>query len=98
MADKLDMKSMDITQGNIEKIKALFPSAVTEAMGDNGKVRLAIDFDALKQELSERVLLSLQYYLGLYPLISYQAYLPFLLPSAFFLAFDSSFCLVLKSE
>lgn len=28
MADKLDMKSMDITQGNIEKIRALFPSAV----------------------------------------------------------------------
>ena len=53
MADKLDMKSMDITQDNIAKIKALFPSAVTEAMGDNGKVRLAIDFDALKQELSE---------------------------------------------
>ena len=53
MADKLDMKSMDITQDNIAKIKALFPSAVTEVMGDDGKVKLAIDFDALKQELSE---------------------------------------------
>ena len=53
MADKLDMKSMDITGDNIAKIKALFPSAVTEAMGDDGKVKLAIDFDALKQELSE---------------------------------------------
>ena len=53
MAYKLDMKSMDITQGNIAKIKALFPSAVTEVMGDDGKVKLAIDFDALKQELSE---------------------------------------------
>ena len=53
MADKLDMKSMDITGDNIAKIKALFPSAVTEVMGDDGKVKLAIDFDALKQELSE---------------------------------------------
>lgn len=53
MADKLDMKSMDITQDNISKIKALFPSAVTEVMGDDGKVKLAIDFDCLKQELSE---------------------------------------------
>ena len=53
MADKLDMKSMDIAQDNIAKIKALFPSAITEVMGDDGKVKLAIDFDALKQELSE---------------------------------------------
>ena len=53
MADRLDMKSMDITQGNIEKIRALFPSAVTEVMGEDGKVKLAIDFDALKQELSD---------------------------------------------
>ena len=53
MYTKLDMKSMDITQDNIAKIKALFPSAVTEVMGDDGKVKLAIDFDSLKQELSE---------------------------------------------
>lgn len=53
MFEKLDMKSMDITQDNIAKIKALFPSAVTEVMGDDGKVKLAIDFDCLKQELSD---------------------------------------------
>lgn len=52
MAEKLDMKSMDITQENIRKIQALFPSAVTEVMGEDGKVKLAIDFDVLKQELS----------------------------------------------
>ena len=56
MAEKLDMKSMDITQNNIAKIKALFPSAVTEVMGDDGKVKLAIDFDALKQELSDELI------------------------------------------
>lgn len=53
MAEKLDMKSMDITSENIAKIRALFPSAVTEVKGEDGEVRLAIDFDALKQELSE---------------------------------------------
>lgn len=52
MAEKLDMKSMDITQENISKIQALFPSAVTEVMCEDGKVKLAIDFDVLKQELS----------------------------------------------
>ena len=56
MADKLDMKSMDITGANIEKIRALFPSAVTEVMGEDGKVKLAIDFEALKQELSDELI------------------------------------------
>ena len=56
MAEKLDMKSMDITQDNIAKIKALFPSAVTEVMGDDGKVKLAIDFDALKLELADDII------------------------------------------
>ena len=56
MAGKLDMKSMDITGDNIAKIKALFPSAVTEAMGDDGKVKLAIDFDALKLELADDII------------------------------------------
>ena len=44
MVDKLDMKSMDIIGDNIAKIRALFPSAITEVMGDDGKVKLAIDF------------------------------------------------------
>lgn len=41
--NKLDMKSADIVGGNIEKIEELFPNVVKE-----GK----IDFNALKQELS----------------------------------------------
>ena len=56
MPEKLDMKSMDITQDNIAKIRALFPSAVTEVMGDDGKVKLAIDFDALKLELADDII------------------------------------------
>lgn len=50
--DKLEMKTQSISQENIEKIRALFPNAVTEVIKD-GKVTLAVDFDVLKQELSE---------------------------------------------
>ena len=49
--DKLKMMSLDKTQENIEKIKALFPNAVTEVIRD-GKPTLAVDFDVLKQEMS----------------------------------------------
>ena len=51
MIEKMDMKSMDITEENVKKIQALFPSAVTEVIVD-GKTTLKIDFDMLKQELS----------------------------------------------
>ncbi|WP_263322597.1 site-specific DNA-methyltransferase [Endozoicomonas sp. Mp262] len=50
--EKMKMHSPDLTQQNIEKIRALFPSCVTEAQGSDGKITLAIDFDQLKQELS----------------------------------------------
>jgi len=50
MTDKLDLKSLDIVSENIEKIAALFPNCVTETA--NGK---AIDFDLLKQELSQDI-------------------------------------------
>lgn len=55
MVDKLNMKSMSITQENIEKIRRLFPNAVTEVIKD-GKVELAVDFDVLKQELSDSLI------------------------------------------
>ncbi len=45
--NKLDLKSMNIIENNIEKIAKLFPNVVKE---DSDK--LAIDFDTLKQELS----------------------------------------------
>lgn len=49
--DKLKMMSMDNVQENIKKIQALFPNAVTEVIRD-GKPTLAVDFDVLKQEMS----------------------------------------------
>ena len=49
--DKLDLKSIDFVNQNIEKLAELFPNCVTE--GYNGKT---IDFDLLKQELSHSVI------------------------------------------
>ncbi|MFV1465199.1 MULTISPECIES: site-specific DNA-methyltransferase [unclassified Phaeobacter] len=53
--EKLKMHSPDLTQDNIAKIRALFPGCVTEAAGEDGKLRLAVDFDQLKQELSDSI-------------------------------------------
>ena len=53
--EKMKMHSPDLTQQNIEKIRALFPSCVTEAQDSDGKIKLAIDFDQLKQELSDAI-------------------------------------------
>lgn len=49
------MHSPDITQGNIAKIRELFPDCVTEATDENGKLRYAVDFDQLKQALSDHI-------------------------------------------
>lgn len=55
MVEKLEMKTARVSQENIEKIRALFPNAVTEVKKD-GKIELAVDFDVLKQELSDTVI------------------------------------------
>ena len=54
MMDKLKMHTPDKVDENIEKIGALFPNAVTEVIKD-GVVTHAIDFDVLRQELSNVV-------------------------------------------
>ncbi|MFH7767358.1 site-specific DNA-methyltransferase [Acinetobacter sp. BSP-28] len=51
--DKLKMHSPNLVDSNIEKIAALFPNCVTEAQGENGELKKAIDFELLKQELSQ---------------------------------------------
>jgi len=54
--DKLKMHSPDLSQDNIAKIRELFPGCVTEARDDaTGAVRLAVDFDQLRQELSDHI-------------------------------------------
>lgn len=46
------MHSPNLTEDNIAHIRDLFPGCVTEARGKDGSVRLAVDFDQLRQELS----------------------------------------------
>ena len=50
--NKLKLHTPDLTAGNVERIAALFPNCVTEATDETGKLKRAIDFDLLKQELS----------------------------------------------
>lgn len=53
--DKLKMHSPNLTESNIARIREMFPGCVTEARGENGSVKLAVDFDQLKQELSSSI-------------------------------------------
>lgn len=53
--DKLKMHSPNLTEDNIARIREMFPGCVTEARGEDGSVRLAVDFDQLKQELSSAI-------------------------------------------
>ena len=53
--DKMKLHSPDLSQDNIAKIRDLFPGCVTEAADERGKLRLAVDFDQLRQELSDHI-------------------------------------------
>lgn len=53
--EKLKMHSPNLTQDNIARICDLFPGCVTEAKGEDGSVKLAVDFDQLRQELAESI-------------------------------------------
>lgn len=54
--DKLRMETPDLTQANIEKLAALFPACVTEARGEDGRLKKAVNFELLRQLLSDVVL------------------------------------------
>ncbi|WP_208294541.1 site-specific DNA-methyltransferase [Nitratidesulfovibrio liaohensis] len=56
MMEKMKMHSPNLTQENIARIREMFPACVTEAQGEDGKLRLAVDFDQLRQELSESIM------------------------------------------
>lgn len=53
--EKLKMHSPDLTAQNVDRIAALFPGCVTEATGPDGTLRRMIDFDLLRQELSDSI-------------------------------------------
>ena len=54
--DKLKVETPDLSQANIEKLAALFPACVTEARGEDGRLKKAVNFELLRQMLSDVVL------------------------------------------
>ncbi len=53
--EKRALHSPDLTARNVERIAELFPQIVTESRDAEGNVTLALDFDLLRQELSDHV-------------------------------------------
>lgn len=62
MSEHLKMQTPDITEENIAKIAALFPSAVTEMRGEDGAVKKGINFETLKQLLSHDIVDGKEHY------------------------------------
>lgn len=53
--DRLKMHSPDLVAANIERLAELFPGCVTERQGADGTLQRAIDFDLLRQALSDHL-------------------------------------------
>lgn len=54
--EKLKLHTPNLTAENIEKLAALFPNCVTETADEKtGQLKRAIDFDQLRQELSDHI-------------------------------------------
>ena len=53
--EKMKMQSVNMTADNIEKIGALFPNCITETADENGRLKKAVNFDMLRQMLSDDV-------------------------------------------
>ncbi|MCH8561843.1 site-specific DNA-methyltransferase [Nesterenkonia sp. YGD6] len=49
------MTSPDLTEANIDRLAELFPNVITESFDVDGNVKMAVDFDMLRQELSGHV-------------------------------------------
>lgn len=54
--EKMKMESINITEKNIDKIAELFPNCITETVDEKGKPKKAINFEILKQMLSDEVI------------------------------------------
>jgi adenine-specific DNA-methyltransferase len=53
--EKLKLHTPDRVSENVQKLAELFPSCVTEARDEHGKLTHSVDFDQLRQELSDHV-------------------------------------------
>ena len=54
--EKMKLCSANIVDMNIRKIEVLFPSCITESKTANGEVAKFVDFDLLRQELSNSII------------------------------------------
>ena len=55
--ENLKMKSYDVIGSNIQRIALLFPNCVTERLGKDDKLELAIDFEKLQAELRNDIII-----------------------------------------
>ncbi len=55
MDNKMKFETPHLTDRNIDKIAEIFPSVITESADENGKLKKTINFDMLRQSLSEDV-------------------------------------------
>lgn len=53
--EKLIQETVNFTENNIDRIAALFPSAITETKDADGKLKRAVNFDQLKQLLFDEL-------------------------------------------
>lgn len=53
--DKMRMETLNKTAMNVKKIGELFPNCITEKIDENGHLKKAINFDLLRQMLSDDV-------------------------------------------
>ncbi len=51
--EKIKQETVNFTEKNIDRIAALFPSVITETKDADGKLKRVVNFDQLKQLLSE---------------------------------------------
>lgn len=54
--EKMRMESINLIEHNIEKIGVMFPNVITEIKDENGTIKKAINFVALKQMLADEVI------------------------------------------
>ena len=53
--EKIKLQTTSIVDENVKRIGELFPNCLTETKDENGRPRLSIDFDQLRQELSSDI-------------------------------------------
>lgn len=54
--EKMRMETLDMVSENIKKIENLFPNCITETVDENGNPKKAINFELLRQMLSDDVI------------------------------------------